>query len=152
MVNVDTKALTSSLDAAIARIKQKLEAMVIGFAYEFTMAAALNTPIGDPLAYPRFYASRRQAYGIAESPGFHKGAWEANTDNSFNFSPSIRQPSVKELVNYKLGSNVYIGASGPAFYALENGYSRQTPSISQPTLADVQSAYLVDVKRYYDAG
>lgn len=165
MLEVNADDLLKDLEKYLAETTRKLENMVRGFAYEVTLAASDNTPVGDYESlftnhrYAAYYHKRADEYGIPVDVGFHAGAWSANTDGNFDFTSVIYDRNdvgrfaKQGLAAYKLGETVYIGAEGPAFEALEAGSSQQSlDGIVAPTLRQIEASYKVDLQRYFKQG
>jgi hypothetical protein len=170
MIQADTKDLEASFIKAIIRIEQKLSNMVQGFAYEFTVTAIANTPLGDDVLYEELYNKRIneqdwQSFGLEPEKGFARGAWQTSLNGSLsvqefygdNSGNQAGAAAKQSMLSYKLGQRVIIGNYGPYIQSLEQGSSPQTTgplgsAISQPTLDQVLLSYKVDLKRYYSAG
>lgn len=156
-IKADTTALEMSLMKAAGSIALKLKGMVQGFSYEFTLKAIENTPLGDSDTYADLYRLRQQRYGLEPVEGFAQGSWQVDFDKQLTaqelYSGSAAGSAAKiNLMNYNLGQTVYIGNTGPYIRALENGYSDQAPDgMMKPTLEQVQAAYKIELKRYYDS-
>ena len=147
-------------------VERKLTSMVAGFAYEITLAASENTPIGDEErlgvdpAYTALYFRRFNEYGIVPEVGFHKGAWYYSPDANKPLDPSISDPfdAANEVESdmfsqYKVGNDFYILGVGPGFAALENGSSLQAPTgIMQPTIEQLEGTYQINLQHYYNRG
>ena len=78
MITVDTSALEKQLKEYVIEATKRLENTVAGFAYEFTIKASSNTPIGDEVSlgdetskYYSLYEQRMREYGIPIQVGFH---------------------------------------------------------------------------------
>lgn len=166
MINVDTSALEQQLKKLSLESTKKLENLVSGFAYEFTLKASSNTPIGDEASlqdengrYYSFYHQRMLDYGIPVEVGFHKGSWQySEAASGLQFTPSITEPEnaasdalYSAQSQYKLGDTFYIGSLAPAIERLDSGQvnGHAAGSISQPTLAQVQQAFAIDAAKYY---
>lgn len=159
MVKVDASATLADLEKYILETTRKLENMVKGWAYEFTLLNAENTPVGDYTSlftnrkYGDYYRARELEYGIPFDVGYHQGAWSADVNDDIEFSTAINSLSQvgtfakQGVANYKLGDTVYVGAEGPGFDSLENGGSQQAPSgIKVKVLADM---FKIDIQKYY---
>lgn len=170
-LTADTEALEKSLDDAIATIERKLKHTAKGFAYEFSVVAVANTPLGEEQKnadskYYNLYQNRVddsdwQSYGLEPKEGFARGAWQVSFDGSLtpqeNYGVGSGKIALQTLDNtlkgYKLGQTITIGNYGPYIQDLEKGYSEKAPDgISKPTISQVLQAYLINVKKYYEAG
>lgn len=170
-LTANTEALEKSLDDAIATIERKLKHTAKGFAYEFSVVAVANTPLGEAqvdsdskyfnLYQKRVFNSTWQSYGLEPKEGFARGAWQVSFDGSLNvqenYGSSSGTVALQTLDNtlkgYKLGQTITIGNYGPYIQDLEDGYSEKAPDgISKPTISQVLQAYLINVKKYYEAG
>lgn len=173
MIVADTKDLEASLAKAILTIERKLKNMVEGFAYEFTLTAALNTPLGNADDNPeniklfnmyqrRTYDSGWQSYGLEPKEGFARGAWQVSLDGSLsiqelygkNTAYEARDIAKRSMQSYQLGQTVIIGNYGPYIQSLENNHSAQTmdQGIMKPTIEQVLTSYRIDLQRYYSEG
>ena len=162
--NIDEVA--KQLEEYSLDVQRRLKNMVAGFAREVSLAASNNTPVGsndmfiEHSRYHNYYLDRKNKYGIPIEPGFHSGAWQYTETDTPTFTPVIfsKENAADDNFNeaessYKLGDDFYIAATGPGYYALENGSSLQAPSgITAPTLAAIESAHQADFRKYYDAG
>ena len=110
--------------------------------------------------YYNYYASRflNKDLQIEIAPGFHSGAWVYSPDQNIEFDSRIfetEEASYEALQSaesmYNLGETFYVGATGPGFEQLEQGYSHKAPNgIMQPTLDAVELLYQMDMKRIYE--
>lgn len=165
-IKADTHDLEMSLMRAAGEIALRLKQMVTGFAYEFTVAAIDNTPLGDASpsnpdgtgGYLNLYLRRYQEIGLLPEEGFARGSWQIDFDGNLQMqelygrgSGTVAGSAAKiSMMNYNLGQTVYIGNIGPYIMNLEQGSSGQAPEgITKPTIDQVLSAYKVDLKRYY---
>lgn len=155
MIKADTTALEMSLMKAAGLIALRLKQMVKGFAYEFTLTAISNTPLGDSKTYEALYKQREIKYGLNPIEGFAQGSWQIDYDSKIlpqevYSGKEAAFGAETNLMNYKLGQRVYIANTGPYIIELENGYSDQAPNgIMKPTIDQVLSSYRIDLKRYY---
>ena len=166
MITVDTSALEKQLKEYVIEATKRLENTVAGFAYEFTIKASSNTPIGDEVSlgdetskYYSLYEQRMRDYGIPIEVGFHKGSWQySESVSGLQFTASITSPEdaaddakYSAQSQYKLGDTFYIGSLAPAIEKLDNGEvpGHAAGSISKPTLEQVQQAFAIDVAKYY---
>jgi hypothetical protein len=166
MITADTSKLEKQLQDYVLEATKRLENVAAGFAYELTLTASKNTPIGDEQSlgdetgtYYRLYEQRARDYGIAIEVGFHRGSWQyAENIGGLAWSTAINQTedSAQDAYNfaqmqYKLGDTFYIGSLAPAIERLETGDIRgySPGTISEPTLAQIQQAFAVDAARYY---
>lgn len=158
-IKADTTALEMSLMKAAGTIALKLKGMVQGFAYEFTLKAIENTPLGDSEKYFNLYQRRTfdqnwQSYGLEPIEGFAQGAWQISLDGKLNvqeFYGSTSGDTAAKIAQlkskgYQLGDKIYIGNYGPYIQSLESG-----GEISKPTLDQVQAAYKIELQRYYNS-
>jgi len=165
MVSADIKTAIKELEEYKKTLTRKLEHTVKGFAYELTMIASSNTPIGSEEAiannkrYAKYYHDRMVATGLPEQVGFHKGAWSADVVDSFEFEPSIYSNSSvaanakQGVASYKLGQTVFVGAEGLAFDLFEKGKNTQSPEgIIKPTERMIESMYQIHLERYFNEG
>jgi hypothetical protein len=165
MISADIQTAIKELEEYKQVLKRKLEHTVRGFAYELTMIASSNTPIGSLEAiqsnkrYARYYFERMELTGIPELPGFHRGAWRADNTNSIEYEPKIVSQSevgayVKQgLADYKLGQTVFVGAEGLAFDLFEKGENTQAKQgIITPTRNMIESMYKIHIERYFNEG
>ena len=156
MLEFDTTALLASLTKAHKDATKRLEQMVRGFAYEFSLRAIENTPLGDSEKFARYYKART---ALPQVEGIARGNWQFSTDPSFTlqlnagqFSNEVALDTVEYTSQaYVLGATFYIGNSAPYIDDLESNYSSQTNGngIMQPTLNDITGAYSVDFQRHY---
>lgn len=175
MISVNYQNTLKDLIAFKADVERRMKNMVAGFAYEVTLAASEQTPIGslsDLMAglsgqgskaqrnYAFAYKRRQRGYGIETDVGFHKGAWFYSEQPSAPFDPRIR--SGLDAANdaygdastqYQIGDDFYIVSSGPGFEALNNGYSDQAPDgIVAPALNTILKTYQINLQKYYQEG
>lgn len=161
MIEVQADEFKKSVEEAARNIKKKLESAVALFAGEMAAIASANTPIGDADSiitnkrYARYYASRREAYGIAEQPGYHKGAW-TYSEGVPVFTTAIHRfdkSDVSSLAgsSYNLGDTFMIAATGPGYSALNAGSSTQAPrGILQPSLEQIVQFYSINFAKLYE--
>ena len=157
MITFDTSALLKSLQDAHADAKRRLEQMVRGFAYEFSLRAIENTPLGDSELYARYYRAR---VDLPQVEGIARGNWQFSTDSSFDLQIVAGQFSGEQALgiiensssSYRLGQTFYIGNAAPYINDLEYNRSLQTNGngIMQPTLDDIAGAYAVDFQYQYN--
>lgn len=171
MITADTADLDASLQKFIETAERKLKNVAKGFAYEFSVFAVGNTPLGEEQDGPdstyfnlyQFRTTRKdwQSYGLEPKEGFARGAWQVSFDGSLEAQSNYGQTSgstalvsIDSTLNrYKLGQTITIGNYGPYIRDLNNGYSEKAPEgISKPTIDQVLQAYLINVKKYYEAG
>ena len=161
MIELDVSVLLDELVKYKSEVDRKLENMVRGFAYTISQTAIQNTPLGNSEEFFKLYQYRQQRLGLQPQEGFAKGSWQVSPSGEFSIqqlytvtSGSAALALVKtNLSSYKLGQDLYIGNKGYYIRALENGYSDQAPlGIMQPTLEQILSTYMTDLKRFYDQG
>ena len=161
MITADAADLDASLQKFIETAERKLKNVAKGFAYEFSVFAVGNTPLGNADTYMNLYLRRYFTEGLEPEEGFARGAWQVSFDGSLSAIERYGQSSgdeatasIKmELNGYKLGQTITIGNYGPYIMDLQQGYSPQAPEgISKPTIDQVLQAYLINVKKYYEAG
>ena len=63
MITVDSKALLNDLQMFYMDTVRRMEAMVAGFAYEISLTAIENTPLGDSALYMKLYQRRERQSG-----------------------------------------------------------------------------------------
>jgi hypothetical protein len=159
----DTDKVLAELKEFHAQAVRKMTGMVILFAYNVTISASQNTPVGDLEAlvqresYRNFYLKRFQEYGIEINVGFHAGAWHYSEEWALGFDKNIYaeeeaagrvQQDMKQ--RFMLGDYFFIGAKGPGFGALEDGYSPKAPDgIMKPTMQDITNIYSLNLAQYY---
>lgn len=162
MIAVDSSALVKDLEQYYKDVVRKLENMVRGFAYEISLTAVENTPLGDSATYMKLYKRREKAYGLQPIEGLARGGWQISLDGSLEFqeiygtgSGNTATSAVKiHAMNYQLGETVIIGNKGPYIQQLEMNSSLQTngAGIMQPTLDSIMAVHRVNLQRYYDQG
>ena len=158
-ISFDTSKLLAQLQAFEKESTRRMEKMVEGFAYQLTMRAIENTPMGDSVRFQSYYSARTD---LPQEEGIAQGNWQYSKDGSFQLQLFSGQQSgidalnkVKvDSVSYKLGDVLYIGNAAPYIDALENNSSLQTNSkgILQPTLEQITGAYSVNLQYYYKKG
>jgi len=157
MLEFDTTALLASLTKAHEDAIKRLEQMVRGFAYEFSLRAIENTPLGDAGKYWEYYSARTD---LPQEEGLARGNWQFSTDSSFALqlisgqdSGTVASDNIKRTSQaYTLGSTFYIGNSTPYIDDLEANSSYQTnrAGIMAPTVDDITGAYSVDFQMHYN--
>lgn len=162
MIKSNAAEVAKSLEQMRALIDRKLRNMVSGFVYQLTVSLSENTPVGDPLKWPHFYEQRFEAYGISPNEGgFHAGSWQYSENVIPGFDPNIYSQVAAGDNNrrlaktqYKLGDTFYIGSNSPAIINLEENYSVQTNGLGivKPSIAQLMSAYGINMKNYYKEG
>ena len=158
MISLNIEEALAKLEQQRVIIEKKMKNMVVGFAYELTSIASDNTPYGDTERYLNLYKLRQKVTGIEPEAGFHMGAWKYSESRSIAFDSNIYTPEEAagyakqdSRTAYKLGDKFYIGAKGPAFALLENGFSPKAPQgIMAPTLSAITGAYAINYKMYFD--
>lgn len=156
-VKFDASKLIAQLQAFEKEATRRMEKMVEGFAYELSLRAIENTPLGDSVRFMEYYSARTD---LPQVEGIAQGNWQYSETGNFALQLIAgRQAgdSALDIVqarssSYKLGKTFYIGNAAPYILALENGYSSQVHSIMQPTLADITGAYAVNLQFYYKRG
>ena len=159
MLTFDTTALLKSLKEAHTDAVLRMERMVRGFAYQLTLRAIENTPLGNSKGvYARYYNARTN---LPQVEGLARGNWQFDENGSLTLQIIAGQASGEvalDLVEmassrYRLGDSFFIGNAAPYISALEADYSPQTngEGIMKPTLADITGAYSVDFQRLYAA-
>ena len=159
MITVDSKDLLADLQKFYLEAVRKMENMVRGFAYEISLTAIQNTPLGDSITFQKLYQRRRY---LPQEEGVARGGWEVSLDGSLDFqvisgrdSGNVAASAAKiHLMNYKLGEVVLIGNSGPYIMDLEDNYSDQTAGmgIMQPTVDSILAVHQAQLLRYYKQG
>lgn len=159
MLTFNTDALLKSLREAHTDAVFKMERMVRGFAYQLTLRAIENTPLGDSDVYARYYNARTN---LPKVEGLARGNWQFDKNGSLTLQIIAGQSSGEvalDLVemassSYKLGDRFFIGNATPYISALEADHSPLTngEGIMQPTLTDITGAYSVDFQRLYASG
>lgn len=152
MITFDTAALLKSLQDAHADAKRRLEQMVRGFAYEFSVRAIENTPLGDSEKYARYYQAR---VNLPKVEGIARGNWQFSTDSSFELqivAGRFSNEQALEIIEntssgYRLGQTFYIGNAAPYITHLEYNIST---GIMRPTIADITGAFAVDFQYQYN--
>lgn len=162
MVTVDAKDLIKDLQQFYLDVVRRMESMVSGFAYEISLTAIGNTPLGDAETYIKLYQRRERTYGLQPVEGLARGGWQVSLDGSLDFqelygagSGNTAASAVKiGMMNYKLGDTVIVGNKGPYIRLLEDDYSLQTNNagIMQPTLDSIMAVHRTDLLRYYKQG
>lgn len=165
MIKVNIEEALKKLEESRKVLENKMKNMVAGFAYTVTNIASNNTPLGDPEKFFGLYELREQTYGIDIKEGFHKGAWQYSETKGITFDPTVyglgsaRERAYADArMQYKLGDNFYIGASGPAYGALEaavrgQGGSMQAPQgIMQPSTEEIMQIAGINLKKYFEEG
>ena len=162
MITVDSKALLNDLQMFYMDTVRRMEAMVAGFAYEISLTAIENTPLGDSTLYMKLYQRRERQYGLAPREGLAQGGWQVSLDGTLDFQElygsgagNAAASAVKiGMMNYKLGQQVLIGNRGPYISLLETNYSNQTAGqgIMQPTIDSIIAVHRTDLLRYYKQG
>jgi len=158
MLEFDTTALLASLTKAHEDAVKRMEQMVSGFAYEFSVRAVERTPLGDAKTYWEWYKARTY---LPKEEGIARGNWQFSTNGSISLQLRSGQETGVAAANevlsssqesYTLGSTFYITNIGPYIDRLENNYSGQTKGmgIMQPTLDDITGAYSVDFQMHYN--
>ncbi len=160
-ITVNTDELLKQMEQHILDTVNRMENMVRGFAYEVSLVAIDNTPLGDAEQYQKLYQRRFIRYGLAPQEGFAQGSWQVAFDNNLDFqelygpnSGNTAAGSIKtHMLNYKLGDSFVIGNTGPYIVKLEAGYSDQAPEgIMQPTVDSIMLTYKSDLVRYFNQG
>lgn len=161
-VKFDTSKLLAQLQAFEKEATRRMERMVQGFAYQLTVQASSNTPLGDATAWMTWYQERETNTGLLPQEGLARGNWQFSKDSVFTLQPNYGVNSDDTAANnvrvqsvtYKLGETFYIGNATPYINALENNYSRQTKGVGiiAPTLAQITGAYAVNLQFYYKRG
>lgn len=163
MIKCDVTDFIKSLELLHKDVVRRLEQVVTGFAYEFTMILSNNTPISTEESIQKFkyrYQQRAELGIESDSPGYHRGSWQVDLDKNFQLFKMISttQQSADDAENfvqqyYKLGQPIYIGANTPGMEALEFGSSNQAPDgISDMSVAQIMATYGIDAVRYYNQG
>lgn len=161
MITFDTAALLKSLQDAHTDAKRRLEQMVRGFAYEFSLRAIYRTPLGDSKVYWSYYEARQYLpYYLPDVEGIARGNWQFNLQDDFNLQLIATRESGTEAANaiksssqtYYLGATFYIGNNAPYISDLQHNRSAWTQGrgILQPTLDDIEGAYAVDFQHHYN--
>jgi hypothetical protein len=159
-ISADLDRLVKQLEDHYRETVRKLENMVRGWAYEVTLTAIGNTPIGDnspePVGNLASYLRRQQEYGFLPEPGLARSGWQAKPNGNLTFQqhydPDIALSGVKgSMAGYQLGQDVWIGNKGPYIRLLEENFSSQTngDGILKPTLQSIQALYQSDFTKYY---
>jgi hypothetical protein len=161
-VKLDTSRLLAQLQAFEKEATRRMERMVQGFAYQLTIQASSNTPLGDTNAWMTWYQERQTNTGLLPQEGLARGNWQFSKDAVFtlqsNYGVNSDDAAADKVrvqsVAYKLGETFYIGNSAPYISALENDYSNQTNSmgIIKPTMSQITGAYAVNLQYYYKKG
>lgn len=160
-ITVNTDELLKELEKHYRDTVERLEGMVRGFAYEVSLVAIENTPLGNAEEYQKLYQRRFIRYGLAPQEGFAQGSWQVAFDNNLDFqelyganSGNTAAGSIKtHMLNYKLGDSFVIGNTGPYIINLEGGSSDQAPDgIMQPTVDSIMFTYKADLVRYFNQG
>lgn len=161
MLNIEVSALLEELTNYQKEVDRKLGNMVKGFAYIISKTAIENTPLGNAEEFFKLYEYRQRRIGLQPTEGFARGSWQVSSSGEFSIqqiytvnSGSSALALIKtNLSDYKLGQTIYIGNKGYYIRALENGYSDQAPmGIMKPTIDQIMSSYMIDLKRLYDQG
>ncbi len=160
-ITCNTSGLQKQLEQIRKEVTRKLKAMVVEFAYNVSLSAVANTPLGDSITYRRYYEARQ---GLPQIEGLARGNWQYSESTSGVSLKLIAGLASGEAASdgvaasagayYKLGDTFYIGNAAPYISALENNYSRQTQGqgISQPTLNTVMQVYSFRLDDYYKQG
>lgn len=159
----NTDAIVKQLEEFSKEVERRLKYMIQQFSVDIVESATNNTPLGDSTKYAGFYASRlTNNSGLPAEEGVARGAWVVGLNGQLAFVPISGKNTGAEAVaeaqmdiqGYQLGQEFVIGNAAPYITDLENNYSDQTNGngIMQPTIAQIESAYKSDLKRYYDAG
>jgi hypothetical protein len=158
-VKLDTSKLLAQLQAFEKEATRRMEKMVEGFAYQLTMRAIDNTPMGDSSKWFEYYQARTD---LPKEEGIAQGNWQFSKSNSFQLQMFSGQQSgldalisvASESVSYKLGDTFYIGNAAPYIGSLEHDYSTQTSGrgIIKPTVEQITGAYAVNLQHYYKKG
>ena len=162
MITTDIKDLLKDLKELEIDITRRLEKMVRGFMYEFSVTAISNTPLGDANNYENFYLSRQKRLGLEPTEGYAQGNWQIVMGDQFsaqdNYSGDIAENLIlSNLQNYKLGATVTLGNAAPYIGNLEYNYQHENPArvaiygegITKPTVEFVLGTYKIDLVRYY---
>lgn len=158
-VTFDTTKLLEQINAFQKDVTRRLEKMVQGFAYQVTIRAIENTPLGDSTRFLSYYQARTN---LPKEEGLARGNWQYSSNGTFQLQMHSGQQSgldslievETKAVTYKLGDTFYIGNAAPYINALEHNYSYQTGGngIIKPTLADITGLYAVNLEYYYKKG
>lgn len=161
-VKFDTSKLLAQLQVFEKEATRRMERMVQGFAYQLTVQASSNTPLGDATAWMTWYQERETNTGLLPQEGLARGNWQFSKDSNFQLQLVYGQNSdiaaaskvQAEAASYRLGETFYIGNAAPYITALENNYSPQTnfDGIMAPTIQDITSLYSFDFQNYYKRG
>lgn len=160
MIKVNIEEALKKLEETRKVLENKMKNMVAGFAYTVTDIASNNTPLGDPEKFFGLYELREQTYGIDIKEGFHKGAWQYSETKGITFDPTVyglgsaRERAYADArMQYKLGDNFYISASGPGYSMLEAGRSMQAPQgIMSPSTEEIMQIAGINLKKYFEEG
>ena len=160
MIKVNIEEALKKLEESRKVLENKMKNMVAGFAYTVTNIASNNTPLGDPEKFFGLYELREQTYGIDIKEGFHKGAWQYSETKGITFDPTVyglgsaRERAYADArMQYKLGDNFYISASGPGYSMIEAGRSMQAPQgIMSPSTEQIMQVAGINLKKYFEEG
>lgn len=176
MLVVQSDKAAKELQEYKLELERRLTNMVAGFAYEVTVAASGNTPVGnaEDLAigldniqrsvkspetnYALMYLSRFKRFGIQPDVEFHKGAWYYSSSgspvadrNHQDHNDAAIGVNERVLDEYKVGEKFYIVGKGPAFTHFEAGGNPQAPDgILGPTIENIRVAYAADLYKYFN--
>jgi hypothetical protein len=166
-VSINTQELIASLKKYEEEVKRKLEGMVTKFAYESTVIAVNNTPLGNATSsedgeevIKDWYLTREMVTGLRAEEGLARGGWQISLDGTLSFRETYGQESGtnasedarEQMSDYKIGDTVYIGNLGPYIQRLQDNYSAQTKKqgIMQPTENNMIAIYNTDIKQMFD--
>ena len=165
MIGISVDANFDEVYQALLKYKEeidrKLEYMVRSFAYQVTLTAIQNTPIGDSEKFLGLYQRRERLFGLKPEEGFAKGSWQLDTDGNFSTqalygtgSGSTAAGIAKTSIgSYKLGQTFYIGTQGFYIDALESGSSDQAlDGIKAPTEQHIMNVLQADLVRLFNEG
>lgn len=163
----DIDTVLNELNAYHKETIARSKFMLGEFAYKVTWAASKETPVGDQARidlgfgeYWHYYQIRKAEYGIDDEAGFHAGAWKFSRTPNFQFDPTIYTDDeaagrVRQDFKGEFAPNrriFYIGARGPGYAALEDGYSMKAPiGITVPTMQLIQDVISVDLAADFKA-
>jgi len=156
MIQLETSALLASLAEYKAKLRLQLEAAVRKFSYLISNEAINNTPLGDANYYRSSYEQRQKTSGLQPIEGYARGSWQVSSTGAFRNQELYSYQSgdqaaaliKSDLLDYRLGQDVYIGNNAYYIKALENNHSLQTSGlgIMAPTMDKVMQIYSVSMQ------
>lgn len=158
MITVDIDALLKDMQNLELDVTRRLEKMVRGFMYEFSLSAIDNTPLGDAERFIKFYQQRQKMFGLAPIEGYARANWQVSQTGNISaqdvyFTDQAIQHIQSNLSTFKLGETITLGNAARYIGLLESNYSEQTlhEGITTPTINYVMQTYKIDLVKYYQS-